>query len=355
MIAKVSFIVAVYNVAAFIEQCARSLFEQTERDLEFVFVDDASPDDSVEIIRRVMEDYPERVPQVKIVRHEENKKIIETRRDGLSAATGEYVVFVDGDDYVEPQLAELVYGMASETGADMVLYDLYGYSKDGVQVVKAVSPIAIERKLRYDDAVIFRWVMPYLTCKMIKREVITNNDVAWAVRPYGEDVVLSISAAYYSKNVEYLQMPMYHYRYNPQSITNSIDKEHLLKNYSDYMENMRVIDDFLTKNGVADYYAEGLYTSKMNVRNHLLPLVGEREYRKMWHESFPEINKEMFWGGKGHKSRFRDKLWYVCIMSGLYPRMRETLVKRKYWPGHEFARGAFYFHELYQESLKKAV
>ena len=146
MSAKVSFIVAMYNVAAYIEQCARSLFEQTEKDLEFIFVDDASPDNCTEIVRRVMGEYPERVPQVKIVRHAENKRIIETRRDGLSAATGEYVTFIDGDDYVEPRHAELAYGKAAETGADMVLYDLYGYSKDGVQVVQAVSPIAIQAR-----------------------------------------------------------------------------------------------------------------------------------------------------------------------------------------------------------------
>ena len=353
MSAKVSFIVAMYNVAAYIEQCARSLFEQTEKDLEFIFVDDASPDNCTEIVRRVMGEYPERVPQVKIVRHEQNKKIIETRRDGLSAATGEYVTFIDGDDYVEPRMAELAYGKAAETGADMVLYDIYGYSKDGVQVVQAVSPIALKQNMKYNDAIIFRWVMPYLTCKMIKRDILTTNDIAWAVKSYGEDVVLSISAAYYTKKVEYLQTPLYHYRYNPQSITNSIDKERLVKNYSDYMDNMRVIDDFLTRKGVSDYYAAGLYTSKLNVRSHLLPLVGERNYRRMWFRCFPEINKEMFWGGKGHKSRFRDKLWYVCIGLGLYPRMRKTLVKRKFWPGHEFARGAFYFHELYQESLKR--
>ena len=123
--AKVSFIVAMYNAAAYIEQCARSLFEQTEKDLEFIFVDDASPDDSGDIVRWVMEDYPERMPQVKIVRHERNKGIAPTRRTGVEVATGDYVIFIDGDDYSEPKLAELAYDKAVETGADIVLYDFY--------------------------------------------------------------------------------------------------------------------------------------------------------------------------------------------------------------------------------------
>ena len=350
---KVSFIVAMYNVAAYIEQCARSLFEQTERDLEFVFVDDASPDDCVEIVSRVLEEYPDRKPQVKIVRHTYNKGLPTTRRDGLAEATGEYVIFVDGDDYSEPKLAELTYAKAVETDADMVLYDYYHYTKDGVKPGITVSPIAFERKLNYRDATIFRWVMPFVWVRLIRRSLITDNDVLWAVKSHGEDVVLTISLAYFCKKIEYLQVPLHHYRYNPKSVTYNINKEKLLRLNEDYRDNILRLDIFLKRKGCADYYAAGLYTSKLNGKNHLLPLVGEREYRMMWLREFPEVNKEMFFGGKGHKSRFRDKLWFVCIATGLYPRMRKTLVKRKYWPGHEFARGAFLFHEAYQDSLKK--
>ena len=351
--AKVSFIVAMYNSAAYIEQCARSLFEQTEKDLEFIFVDDASPDDSGDIVRWVMETYPERMPQVKIVRHERNKGIAYTRRTGVEVATGDFVIFIDGDDYSEPKLAELAYDKAVETGADIVLYDFYEHKPNDVKVSPTVSPVAINKRMNYRDAIIFRWVMPYLWVKLIKRSIFTDNEIVWAVRNYGEDPVLSTCVAYYAKTVEYIQVPLHHYRFNPNSLTNGIDKAHLVRNYEEYSENMQLIDDFLRKKGCADKYAAALYINKMNARNYLLPLVGEKKYREMWHDTFPEINKEMFWGGKGHNSRFRDKLWYVCIMLGLYPRMRKTLVERKFWPGHEFARGAFYFHELYQESLKK--
>jgi glycosyltransferase involved in cell wall biosynthesis len=105
---KVSIIVAVYKVADYIEQCARSLFEQTLDDLEIIFVDDSTPDDSVAIIARTLQDYPNRQGQVKILHHEHNMDLPQTRKDGLNAATGEYLIFMDGDDWVEPNYAELL-------------------------------------------------------------------------------------------------------------------------------------------------------------------------------------------------------------------------------------------------------
>ena len=122
---KVSIVVPVYKVEAYIEQFVRSLFEQTLEDLEFIFVDDASPDESVAIIKRVLDEYPQRKGQVKFIRHEHNMDLPQTRKDGLNAATGEYLIYVDSDDWVEPNYAELLYTKAQETNADIVVCDCY--------------------------------------------------------------------------------------------------------------------------------------------------------------------------------------------------------------------------------------
>ena len=85
---KLSVVVPVYNVSKFIERCARSLFEQTLDDIEFIFVDDCSPDDSIDILRRVMLDYPERKDNIHIIRHSINKGLPAARNSGLSTARG---------------------------------------------------------------------------------------------------------------------------------------------------------------------------------------------------------------------------------------------------------------------------
>ena len=125
MSAKVSVIVPVYKVERWIERCARSLFGQTLDEAEFIFVDDRSPDGSIEVLERVLADYPRRREQVKVIRHSENQGVSVSRQDGLDAATGEYVIHSDPDDWVEPEMLERLYEKAKADDADMVICDFY--------------------------------------------------------------------------------------------------------------------------------------------------------------------------------------------------------------------------------------
>lgn len=84
----VSILVPVYGVEKYIERCARSIFEQTYRNLDIVFVDDCSPDKSIEILKRVLEDCPKRKAQTRIIRHEQNRGLAAARNTVVAAATG---------------------------------------------------------------------------------------------------------------------------------------------------------------------------------------------------------------------------------------------------------------------------
>ena len=95
---KVSILVPVHNVEKFIEKCARSLFEQTYENLEYVFVDDCSPDKSMDVLERVVDEYPTRKSQIKVVRNAVNKGASESKNIAVANATGEFVSFVDSDD-----------------------------------------------------------------------------------------------------------------------------------------------------------------------------------------------------------------------------------------------------------------
>ena len=117
---QVSVLVPVYGVDRFIERCARSLFEQTYGNLEYIFVDDCSPDNSMAILKRVMEDYPERKDQVRILRHERNRGLAAARNTALDAANGLFVTHVDSDDYLDRDAIRLLVEKQEETGADIV-------------------------------------------------------------------------------------------------------------------------------------------------------------------------------------------------------------------------------------------
>ena len=103
---RVSIITPIFKVRNFIERCVCSLFEQTLQDVEYIFVDDASPDDSIEILKSCIERYPERKAQVTILTHEQNKGLPAARNTGLAVATGEYVFHCDSDDFVETDMLE---------------------------------------------------------------------------------------------------------------------------------------------------------------------------------------------------------------------------------------------------------
>ena len=130
---KVSVYVPVYGVEKYIEKCVRSLFEQTLDDLEYIFVDDCSPDDSIRILEQVLEEYPNRKPQVKIVRHEVNQGVCTARRTGIQHTTGEYIACCEPDDWVETTMYEELYKKAKETGVDMVACDHYIEFMPGVK------------------------------------------------------------------------------------------------------------------------------------------------------------------------------------------------------------------------------
>lgn len=110
---KVSVILPVYNVASYIEKCIKSLLAQTLEDVEFIFVDDCSPDNSVEIIQSYND------PRIKLIRHEVNKYTAEARNTGIDNATGEYIAFVDPDDYIDKDFLLKLYTIAKKTNADI--------------------------------------------------------------------------------------------------------------------------------------------------------------------------------------------------------------------------------------------
>ena len=118
----ISVIIPVYNVEQYIERCVRSLFSQTLEDIEFIFIDDCSPDDSVAVAREVLDnEFPARKPQARFFRMPVNSGQAAVRMKGLGLATGEYVIHCDADDeLLSPDAYGLMYGKAVAGNLDIV-------------------------------------------------------------------------------------------------------------------------------------------------------------------------------------------------------------------------------------------
>ncbi len=133
---KVSVIIPVYKAEQYIEKCARSLFEQTLDDIEFIFIDDCTPDNSIDILKCLIRDYPHRKSQVKIIHNEENKGISTTRNIGLNNSTGEYIIHCDSDDWIDDDLYEKLYLKAIEEKSDIVLCDFIREESGNLKIRK---------------------------------------------------------------------------------------------------------------------------------------------------------------------------------------------------------------------------
>lgn len=330
MAPKVSFIVAIYNVGQYIEQCVRSLYEQTLEDIEIILVDDCTPDDSIAIALRTLEDYPGRKSQVRLIRHEENKGLSLVRKEGLMEARGEYMMYVDGDDFVDVRLGELMYAKAVEKDADMVICDFYRLKEDSCRPDTVLSDGIVGDGENVRSDIINRRVPLFLWVKMIRRSVFIDNEIAWPVRNMGEDTVISTVAAFYSKRFAQVDIPLYYYRYNPASISKDLTEIRCVNNLHDFKCNVEVYLRFLNDKGVADKYGYGIFVNKMRTKNRVLRHVGRREIRKLWLRTYPEANWTFLFGNKYYKSSYREWVWLFAIAFGLYPRLKKHLWSKRF-------------------------
>lgn len=211
---KLSVLVAVYNVQPFIERCVHSLMQQTIQDVEFIFVDDASTDDSVCLLESVIELYPDRKSFVRILRHDYNRGSAAARNTAFDAARGEYVICCDADDWVEPDYCSSLIEKAEETHADIVICDYYLEHKDRTE------KYVFEEYSDYQQLIETTETYPWnLWCRLVRRSLLVDNNLrCYDGINMAEDMGLMIRAHYFSKQTVYLHRPLYHYNCtNPNS------------------------------------------------------------------------------------------------------------------------------------------
>lgn len=292
-IPKVSVIIPVYGVEKYIERCARSLFEQTLDDIEYLFIDDCTPDRSVEALKNVLEDYPQRKPQVTIHRMEQNSGQAKVREWGMRNAKGEYVIHCDSDDWVDFDAYEKVYERAKKDSCDLVYFD---FKEEGVPNGREV------RKPLYDgiknDDVISLMLLNTLGLNplwsvMMKRSLL-DNDFYYPLCNQSEDWSLMIQILYYVKTIGYIDTSYYHYFINPTSIMHTPGREKVLRRAKDVENNLKLVLNFLEEKGEEKKYKWEIIYAKIHTRYFIKSLSKEKDYKQLWNSIFPEANRNMW-------------------------------------------------------------
>ena len=285
---KISVIVPIFNVEAYIERCARSLFEQTLDNIEYIFINDCTPDRSMEILNNILSQYPERENQVLIINHHINRGAAYAREVGIKAAKGEYIIHCDPDDWIDLDMYNLMYNKAKNEGVDMVICDWY--RSDG----KNHTPEMQELDNCPD---VLRKLINCSICGSLCNKLIVRKKYLeiqnFPTEHLMEDLNYSIQLAIICNgSISYLKKPLYYYYLNPQSIYNNPSDDYCISRCKQACVNIDQIIAFLKSYNLDYKYRYELVVLKNRARVFLWPLYMREpnKYRKMWRSVYPEIN-----------------------------------------------------------------
>ncbi|MBO7127859.1 glycosyltransferase [bacterium] len=249
-IPKISIIIPIYNVERYLRECLDSCINQTLEDIEIICVDDCSPDNSI----KILEEYKQKDSRIKIFRHEKNKNLGASRNTGLTNATGEYIWFVDSDDFIDNTKAcQILYDAIKEFNVDMLcfsalkfvdtenkrrfIYDKYYHQ--GVQINKIYHPKINWKEIKFANLNVSACM--YLT----KTSVIQNFRFREGVWHEDTDFTPILLASVNS--FSYIPYTAYFYRTNQASIMQTSMSQ---KRLEDYIAVAKSLDKFVQDNKI---------------------------------------------------------------------------------------------------------
>lgn len=219
---KLSVVVPIYKVEPYIEKCARSLFEQTYEKLEYIFVDDCSPDKSVEVLEKVLGDYPNRQSQVKLIRLEKNSGVIAARKRAYEIATGDAIIHCDSDDWVDEDFYEKLLRRMQDTDADMVFAPMVENESTPLSSLAEIDFLGTGKE--YLEAVGKIIAFNSMVNKVFRRKLVSFPPIEIPETiSIGEDLCRMTLSVLRCKKVASIKGSYYHYFVNPESISHAFN------------------------------------------------------------------------------------------------------------------------------------
>lgn len=235
---KLSIIVPVYNVEKYLPKCLESLIKQTLNDIEIICVNDGSMDNSLAILK----EFASRDSRIRIIDNQ-HQGVAKTRNTGIEQSTGEYIGFVDSDDYIDIDFFEKLYNSATKSNSDIAIASILKHKNFfniyNAKYTKEETAITIQDKIKLcEDKKHFFF---YAWNKIYHSGFIKKNNIKFSEGQIYEDVMFAIKALYYSNKIISVYGTKYHYIEHENSLTKYKDKtgekEHdLIKAYSELQE-----------------------------------------------------------------------------------------------------------------------
>ncbi len=290
----VSICVPVYNVAPYIERCVRSLMEQAYDNIEYVFVNDCSTDNSLSLLQQMLDLYPRHRDNVKIISNRRNSGLAYTRRVSIENASGEYVMCVDSDDYIPLDAVQVLVHAALDKDADIVCGKAMFVKTDGsLSPIPAYIPSAEDyvKDALTDD-------FSHIWGKLYKRSLFAG-DFSFAPdgMDYNEDRIVCLYMSYKAKSIVSIEDVVYNYVYRPNSVS-AVRSE---KQFECVIRYWQSAEHFLKAVGRYDEYKDFCDYKKVSDKADLLLYAADLAVRQRFAEIFPIETakyKKQIQGGK---------------------------------------------------------
>ena len=225
-----SILVPIYNSEPYLKDCIDSVLRQSEQDFELILVNDGSLDNGGMICERYRAMYPN---QIRVI-HQPNKGLIMTRRAGIALAEGDYCVFLDADDTLEPECLSTIRETIERTGSDIVIYNNYSYFEEeqvtepNIPVFPDFSEFTGEKKREIYEVLISSWRLNNIWMKAIRTPLLQADDTPYeeyADNPHGEDLLQTLYPVTHAEHITYRSKQLYRYRRHSQSMTRRLEAE----------------------------------------------------------------------------------------------------------------------------------
>lgn len=275
---KVSVILPVYGVAEYIVKCTESLLAQTLDEMEFLFVDDHGPDNSIDLLRQTIAGHP-REGQFRVLRPEHNLGAGMARNFAIPEAQGEYIAFVDSDDWVEPTMFEELYNEAKrQNNADLCYCQALKDYLDGKPSEVLKNPDIPAGPLTHESRAFFLTTYVSLFWTTIyRKELIMANDIRYPEDRSADDSYFVSCAWMTAQSTGHVDKPFYHYLIRPGSVCTTKDSDKYRKRLTvfdklmDYARKHEVYNEFAEEIDFL-YFKKGYISSVVNyVTNSLEP------------------------------------------------------------------------------------
>ena len=229
MKAKISVIVPVYNVELYLKECVDSIRNQTMKEIEIILVDDGSPDQCP----KICDEYAEKDNRIKVL-HQENSGVAKARNNGIQMASADWIMFVDSDDWIEENAAELLYEKAVQSGCDIVCGSHYKNYPDKQVYYTVTLDGDKEYVVKQNLDLLLGCIVGQLETKrrrslatpwgkLYRTSIIKMNQICF---PFGmrgsDDLIFNLYAIQYANKVCLVGAPVYHYRMIEGTITRSL-------------------------------------------------------------------------------------------------------------------------------------